>query len=147
MAEATAVREVTKSTPIPASATLQTAQDAYQASGVDVELLPFIEDMAEAYAWADLVVCRAGALTVAELCAVGLPAVFVPYPAAVDDHQTKNAGQMADAGAAVIVDQRSLTEESLAELLNSWLASRSELQRRASKARELARPDALKVTW
>ena len=86
---------------------------------------------------------RALALTVAELCAVGLPAVFVPYPAAVDDHQTKNAGQMAEAGAAVIVDQRSLSEESLAELLRSWLGSRKELQERASKARALAMPDAL----
>ena len=124
-------------------ATMQVAREAYESSGVKVDLQPFIEDMAEAYAWADLVVCRAGALTVAELCAVGLPAVFVPYPAAVDDHQTKNAGQMADAGAAVIIDQRNLTVESLADLLRSWLASRSELQQRASKARALARPDAL----
>ena len=125
------------------SATLETAQDAYRASGVDAELKPFIEDMAAAYAWADLVVCRAGALTVAELCAVGLPAVFVPYPAAVDDHQTRNAGQMADAGAAVIIDQANLTEVSLADLLRKWLASRSELLERASKARALAKPDAL----
>ena len=124
-------------------ATMQTAREAYESSGVAVDLQPFIEDMAEAYAWADLVVCRAGALTVAELCAVGLPAVFIPYPAAVDDHQTKNAGQMADAGAAVIIDQRNLTVEALADLLRSWLASRSELQHRASKARELAKPDAL----
>jgi UDP-N-acetylglucosamine--N-acetylmuramyl-(pentapeptide) pyrophosphoryl-undecaprenol N-acetylglucosamine transferase len=124
-------------------ATFDTANKAYEGSGIDVELLPFIEDMAEVYAWADLVVCRAGALTVAELCAVGLPAVFVPYPAAVDDHQTKNAGQMADSGAAVIIDQRNLTEESLADLLENWLTSRRELQDRASKARMLARPEAL----
>ena len=125
------------------SATLASAKEAYSASGIDVELHAFIEDMAEAYAWADLVVCRAGALTVAELCAVGLPAVFVPYPAAVDDHQTKNAAQMASAGAAVVIDQRNLTEESLADLLRDWLTSRNELQQRASKARALARPDAL----
>ncbi len=123
--------------------TIDATQAAYSAAGVDVELVPFIEDMAAAYAWADLVVCRAGALTVAELCAVGLPALFVPYPAAVDDHQTRNAGEMAAAGAAVIVQQSDLTSELLADLLRDWLASRAELQARASKARELARPDAL----
>ncbi len=125
------------------AATLETARAAYADSVVDVELLPFIEDMADAYAWADLVVCRAGALTVAELCAVGLPALFVPYPAAVDDHQTKNASQMAEAGAAEIIDQRELSEESLAALLKTWLTSRNELQERATRARGLAMPHAL----
>jgi UDP-N-acetylglucosamine--N-acetylmuramyl-(pentapeptide) pyrophosphoryl-undecaprenol N-acetylglucosamine transferase len=125
------------------AATLETAKTAYADSDIDVELLPYIEDMAEAYAWADLVVCRAGALTVAELCAVGLPALFVPFPAAVDDHQTKNAGQMAEAGAAEIIDQRNLSNESLAASLRNWLTSRSELQERAAKARQLAMPQAL----
>ena len=78
--------------------TFDKAQSAYAEHGVEVELLAFIEDMAAAYAWADLVVCRSGALTVAELCAVGLPALFVPFPGAVDDHQTANARPMADAG-------------------------------------------------
>jgi UDP-N-acetylglucosamine--N-acetylmuramyl-(pentapeptide) pyrophosphoryl-undecaprenol N-acetylglucosamine transferase len=94
--------------------TLQTARDAYTEHAVEVELLPFINDMAEVYAWADLVVCRAGALTVAELCAAGLPAIFVPYPAAVDDHQTANAGPMEKAGAAVIIQEAALTPEHLA---------------------------------
>src|SRR5210317_319269 len=80
------------------TSTLERAREAYAAAGLDADLVPFIEDMASAYAWADLVVCRAGALTVAELCAVGLPAVFVPYPAAVDDHQTANATPMMQAG-------------------------------------------------
>ncbi len=124
--------------------TLATAEAAYAEHGVDAELLPFIEDMAAAYAWADLVVCRAGALTVAELCASGVPAVFVPYPAAVDDHQTANAGPMQAAGAAVIVQERDLTPESLAALLSDWLQSRAELMRRAQKARSLARPDSLR---
>jgi UDP-N-acetylglucosamine--N-acetylmuramyl-(pentapeptide) pyrophosphoryl-undecaprenol N-acetylglucosamine transferase len=124
-------------------ATIELARKAYEGTGIDVELVPFIEDMADAYAWADLVVCRAGALTVAELCAVGLPAVFVPYPAAVDDHQTANARPMAEAGAAVIVQEADLDAGSLSRVLGQWLASRDELQLLAGKARELAQPRAL----
>ncbi len=123
--------------------TLQTAKDAYAENDMDVELMPFIEDMAEVYAWADLVVCRAGALTVAELCAAGLPALFVPYPAAVDDHQTANAKPMADAGAAVVIQETELTPTLLANLLRDWLQSRESLMQRAEKARALAKPDAL----
>ena len=123
--------------------TLDAAKEAYQEHGVDVELLPFIEDMAAAYAWADLVICRAGALTVAELCAVGVPALFVPYPAAVDDHQTANARPMADAGAALIIPESELTPAHLAELLREWLQSRAALQQRAAKARALSVPDSL----
>jgi UDP-N-acetylglucosamine--N-acetylmuramyl-(pentapeptide) pyrophosphoryl-undecaprenol N-acetylglucosamine transferase len=124
--------------------TFTIAQQAYAGSGVVVELIPFIEDMAAAYAWADLVVCRAGALTVAELCAAGLPALFVPYPAAVDDHQTANAGPMAAAGAAFIVQESDLTAAGLAELLREWLSTRDELAARGMKARALASPDSLK---
>jgi UDP-N-acetylglucosamine--N-acetylmuramyl-(pentapeptide) pyrophosphoryl-undecaprenol N-acetylglucosamine transferase len=123
--------------------TMQAAKDAYAENDVDVELLPFIEDMAEVYAWADIVVCRAGALTVAELCAAGLPALFVPYPAAVDDHQTANARPMAEAGAATIIQESDLTATLLSELLRDWLQSRATLMRRAEKARSLARPDSL----
>ena len=123
--------------------TLAMAEEAYAGSGVDVQLTPFIDDMAEAYAWADLVVCRAGALTVAELCAVGLPALLVPYPHAVDDHQTANAQPMVAAGAAEILSEDELTEQSLAERLRAWLADRSGLRSRAEKARELAVPDSL----
>ena len=123
--------------------TIETARRAYANSGIDVELTPFIDDMAGAYAWADLVVCRAGALTVAELCAVGLPALFIPYPSAVDDHQTKNARPLVDAGAALLIDEATLSESSLANSLKGWFAERSVLQTRADKARTLARPDAL----
>jgi UDP-N-acetylglucosamine--N-acetylmuramyl-(pentapeptide) pyrophosphoryl-undecaprenol N-acetylglucosamine transferase len=123
--------------------TLDIARQAYAENGVDAELLPFIEDMASAYAWADLVVCRAGALTVAELCAAGLPALFVPYPAAVDDHQTANARPMAEAGAAEIIQESDLTPALLAKVLREWLQSRQALQARAEKARLLATPDAL----
>ncbi len=123
--------------------TLDDANAAYAAHGLDVELIPFIEDMAEAYAWADLVICRAGALTVAELSAAGLPAIFIPFPAAVDDHQTANARPMADAGAAEIMQQRDMSDEKLADLLRNWLASREGLLERARKARALANPGAL----
>ena len=88
-------------------------------------------------------VCRAGALTVAELCAAGLPALFFPYPAAVDDHQTANAKPMADAGAAVVIQETELTPTLLANLLRDWLQSRESLMQRAEKARALAKPDAL----
>jgi len=123
--------------------TIDTAREAYAGSDIDVELEPYIEDMASAYAWADLVVCRAGALTVAELCAVGLPALLVPYPSAVDDHQTANAQPMAAAGAAKIIQERDLTERSLSDDLKEWLAERSVLQSRADRARALATPDCL----
>ena len=116
---------------------------AYAEAGVEVTLETFIEDMAEAYAWADLVVCRAGALTVAELCAVGLPAVFVPFPGAVDDHQTANAMPLARAGAAEIVQEHGLSDRSLADVLSRWLRGRSPLAACAEKARALAVPDSL----
>ena len=125
------------------SATFDAARSAYGERGVDVDLAPFIEDMAEAYAWADVVVCRAGALTVAELCAVGVPALFVPYPSAVDDHQTANARPMADAGAAVIIDQSMLSAEVLAAQLEQWLTTRDELLARAEAAHGLDQPNAL----
>jgi UDP-N-acetylglucosamine--N-acetylmuramyl-(pentapeptide) pyrophosphoryl-undecaprenol N-acetylglucosamine transferase len=99
--------------------------------------------MAEAYAWADLVVCRAGALTVAELSAAGLPAIFVPYPSAVDDHQTANARPLTEAGAAALLPEQDLSDRSLATLLQKWLSSRDDLLDRARKARALARPDAV----
>ncbi|MGH8193144.1 MAG: undecaprenyldiphospho-muramoylpentapeptide beta-N-acetylglucosaminyltransferase [Woeseiaceae bacterium] len=124
--------------------TLETARKAYAQHGLKVDLQPFIDDMAAAYAWADLVVCRAGALTVAELSAVGLPAIFVPYPAAVDDHQTANAQPLAAAGAAAIMQEKDLNDESLGGLLLHWLASRENLCARAIKARTLAQPDALR---
>ncbi|MCH8303116.1 MAG: undecaprenyldiphospho-muramoylpentapeptide beta-N-acetylglucosaminyltransferase [Proteobacteria bacterium] len=124
--------------------TIAEAQAAYDAHNIDVELQPFIEDMAEAYAWADLVVCRAGALTVAELSAAGLPAIFVPFPSAVDDHQTANARPMTDAGAAALMPEKDLSDETLAGLLKHWLASRDALLQRALKSRALAHPDALR---
>lgn len=123
--------------------TADDAQRAYREAGVDAELLPYIDDMAGAYGWADLVVCRAGALTVAEICAAGLPAVFIPFPAAVDDHQTANARPLVDAGAAALMPESELNADSLAKLLSAWLGDRAKLRERAAIARTLAKPTAL----
>ncbi len=112
----------------------------YQAAHVDGELLPFIDDMADRYADADLVICRAGALTVAELAAAGVASVLVPYPHAVDDHQTGNARFLAEAGAAVLMPQTELTPQRLAALLQQM--NRERLLAMAVKARECAKPDA-----
>lgn len=114
----------------------------YVALGVAAEVTPFIDDMAEAYAWADLVVCRSGALTVSELAAAGLGAVLVPFPHAVDDHQTANGRVLADAGAARLVQERDLDAEGLADLLEPLFADRAETLRMARAARALARPEA-----
>ena len=121
--------------------TLDLALDAYREAGVDAEISSFIADVAEAYGWADLVICRAGALTVAEVAAAGLPAVFVPYPHAVDDHQTANAGFLVAAGAAWCVQDADLTPEWLSELLGGL--RREKLLDRAERARAEARPDAV----
>ncbi len=114
----------------------------YAAAGVVGNCVSFIDDMAAAYAWADLVICRSGALTVAELAATGVASVLVPYPHAVDDHQTVNAQFLAQAGGAVLLPQSTLTPEKVALIRNY---SRQQLQQMAEKARELARPDAAAV--
>jgi UDP-N-acetylglucosamine--N-acetylmuramyl-(pentapeptide) pyrophosphoryl-undecaprenol N-acetylglucosamine transferase len=102
----------------------------------------FIEDMASAYGWADLVLCRAGALTIAELAAAGVGAVLVPFPYAVDDHQTANARFLERGGAALVVQQAGLTVERLAGLLRELLQDRPRLLAMAEAARRLARIDA-----
>lgn len=122
--------------------TLEIARQAYAAAGVPAEVTPFIGDMAEAYGWADLVVCRAGALTVSELAAAGVGSILVPYPHAVDDHQTGNARYLADPGAAKLVPQRDLTAAGLAELLRGLLRNPAALLSMAEAARALANPDA-----
>jgi UDP-N-acetylglucosamine--N-acetylmuramyl-(pentapeptide) pyrophosphoryl-undecaprenol N-acetylglucosamine transferase len=109
---------------------------------MDARVDAFIEDMAAAYAWADLVICRAGALTVSELAAAGLGAVLVPFPSAVDDHQTHNARFLTDANAAVLIADRDLTPERLAAELQRLCADRGGLLEMARRARELALPNA-----
>ncbi|MBK1709288.1 undecaprenyldiphospho-muramoylpentapeptide beta-N-acetylglucosaminyltransferase [Marichromatium gracile] len=122
--------------------TLEEARAAYREAGVEAEVVPFIDDMAAAYAWADLVVCRAGALTVSELAAAGVGAVLVPYPHAVDDHQRANAGYLVEAGAARLLPQTELTAERLGELLAELLGDRAALLAMAEAARGRARPEA-----
>ena len=119
---------------------LQALQHNYAAAGVQSEALAFIEDMAQNYAAADVVICRAGALTVSELAAAGVASILVPFPFAVDDHQTSNARFLADTGAAVLLQQRELTPRKLADLLRSF--TREKLLDMARRARALARPEA-----
>lgn len=123
-------------------ASIATARDIYAEHEVAGRLDPFIDDVAEAYAWADLVICRAGALTISELAAAGLGAILVPYPSAVDDHQTHNADFLVAAGAAVLLPQASLTPESLAREIEHCIDNRHILEERATCARSVARPNA-----
>ncbi|HXH03913.1 MAG TPA: undecaprenyldiphospho-muramoylpentapeptide beta-N-acetylglucosaminyltransferase [Candidatus Competibacteraceae bacterium] len=123
-------------------AMLESTQAAYREAGVEARLLPFIDDMAAAYGWADLVVCRAGALTVAELAAAGIGALLVPFPFAVDDHQTANAGYLARAGAAEILPQDGLDAAQLAARLGALLDDRTRLLAMAEAARSLAQSEA-----
>ncbi len=117
------------------------ARYADKPASLEVEVQPFIEDMAKAYSDADLIICRAGALTVTEIATAGVAAVFVPLPSAVDDHQTANAKFLANSGAAKICPQSTLTPDSLKELL-APLMNRQLLSEMAVKARQQAQPDA-----
>jgi UDP-N-acetylglucosamine--N-acetylmuramyl-(pentapeptide) pyrophosphoryl-undecaprenol N-acetylglucosamine transferase len=112
----------------------------YTAAGVDAELTPFIEDTASAFAAADMIVCRAGASTVTEIAAVGAAAVFVPFPSAVDDHQTTNAQFLVDAGGGWLVQQRDLTAEMLADMLLN--TERSTLMEKALHAKNMQKINA-----
>ncbi len=122
----------------------QTTSVAYD--GLDpqstVQVTAFIEDMAEAYQWADFVICRAGALTVSEVASAGVAALFVPLPTAIDDHQTANAGWLSERGAALRVAQSELNESFLLPLLQQWLLDKSPLQHMAQQARLCAIDDA-----
>lgn len=112
----------------------------YAAAGIEAEVRDYIEDMAAAYRDCDFAICRAGAMTVAELACAGVPAVLVPFPFAVDDHQTGNAEFLADAGAAWLIQQKDLTAEKLATLIGGL--DRTTLAAMSDKALELAKPDA-----
>lgn len=120
---------------------LDETQALYRECGVEAEVVPFIDRMDEAYGWADLVLCRAGALTVSELSIAGVAAVLVPFPHAVDDHQTGNAGYLAGPGAALLIQQRDLDEAALKKLLEQ-LSSRETLLSMAKIARAQGRPHA-----
>jgi len=119
---------------------VESLRQAYSAAGVQAATAAFIDDMAAAYAEADLVVCRAGATTVAEIAVAGVASILVPFPHAVDDHQTVNARFLADAGAAVLAPQSELSPERLAELIAGF--DRERLREMAKLARSLGRPEA-----
>lgn len=134
---------------------LEDAQHCYAQAGVAAQVVPFIDDMAQAYAWADMVVCRAGAMTISELACVGVASVLVPYPHAVDDHQTRNAEFLVRAGAADVIQPLQLNAQHLLEVLQSVgvgvtdagpdqciARARVQLLARAQIARALAKPAA-----
>lgn len=114
----------------------------YKKANIEAKVTEFIENMAEAYEWADLVICRAGALTISEIANVGVASILVPYPYAVDDHQTENAKYLTNVGAAILISQNDLVpklKESITELLQ---AGRTKLIEMAKAARKLSNPDA-----
>lgn len=122
--------------------------ELYHKAGVEADVVAFLDDMASAYGWADLVVCRSGALTVSELAAAGVPSVLVPFPYAVDDHQTANGRFLSEADAAVLMPQEEL-DSRLAGVLNEFCADpkagRERLLQMAEAARALARPEATEM--
>lgn len=118
---------------------------AYTNSNIKSEVTAFIGDMATAYAWADIVVCRAGALTIAELAACGVSSILIPFPYAVDDHQTANASYLSTAGAAILIQETQFNVEKLKEVLLQLLQAPEQLLQMAIKAHSLAKPEATKL--
>ncbi|MDO4435182.1 MAG: undecaprenyldiphospho-muramoylpentapeptide beta-N-acetylglucosaminyltransferase [Cardiobacteriaceae bacterium] len=127
---------------IGAGNSLEEVQSAYAQAGVTAQVVPYIENMAEAYGQADWVLARSGALTVAEIATVGIGAVFVPFPTAVDDHQTANAQTLANVGAAEVIAQSALSAERLAEAIKAR-QTRANLLAQAQAARALSQAQAL----
>ncbi len=121
---------------------LQSAKALYQSLNISVEPQAYIDDMAAAYEWADLVLCRAGAMTVAEISAAGVAAIFVPYPYAVDDHQTANAHYLSTEGAAILIQETELNGQVLAKLFRDFSQNRDGLLKMANTSRSLSRPAA-----
>lgn len=119
--------------------------ERYRQAAVEAEVAPFIKDMAHAYAWADLVVCRAGALTISELAAAGLPSFLVPLPHAIDDHQTRNAEYLAKEGAAFLLPQHATDADTLAAQLTEVLMHPEKLLDMGRTARRLSKPDATRT--
>jgi len=125
--------------------TVEMAISEYKKAGVEADVRIFIDDMKSVYQWADVVICRAGAMTVSELAIMGLPSILVPLPHAIDDHQTKNAQYLEDGEAAILMPQASFTKESLAEVLAGLLLNKEKLNEMGDKARLLAKPEATEL--
>ncbi len=117
-------------------------ENHYQSANITARLQPFIEDMTEAYVWADIVICRAGALTISELAVAGIASILIPFPYAVDDHQTANAHYLSENGAAIICQQSELTKEKLAHWLSDLFHSQNRLQEMSNAAKEQSKPQA-----
>lgn len=124
---------------------IESAKILYSDAGVDAKVEAFIDDMPAVYEWADLVICRAGAMTVFELAAAGVASILVPYPHAVDDHQTQNAYYLEEAGAAIIRQQDVLSADWITEVINDFSANRQKLVDMAVAARKLAMPNSAKT--
>ena len=120
----------------------QTARRGYAERGVEARVDAFVEDMASAYAWADMVVCRAGALTIAELAAAGLGSILVPFPHAVDDHQARNAESLGSRGAGIVIPEHEFTPPRLVDELVALLERPGRIAKMGDSARNLARPTA-----
>ena len=120
-------------------------EQAYAGAGLDARIGEFIEDMAAAYSWSDVVICRSGAMTVSELCNAGAVAIFVPYPHAVNDHQAKNAAYLVNHKAALMVRQEEFLEGKWLGFLRELTGDRPRLTAMAKAARALAKPDASSV--
>ncbi len=116
--------------------------ERYRGFAGEVEVVEFIDDMAEAYRWCDLLICRAGASTIAEVLTLGVPAIFVPFPAAADDHQRANARTIVEAGAGVMIDDDELTTDRARNLVTGFVNNPTALENIAAAARKMARPDA-----
>ncbi len=123
----------------------QVTESLYDDCPHNAQVQPFIKDMAEAYGWADLIICRSGAMTIAELSAVGLAAILIPYPAAVDDHQTANGQYLVEAGAAVLVQETVLNAAVLAEKISSLIEDKNLLVTMAKNGRAASRRDATQL--
>lgn len=124
---------------------LEDVHEAYQEAGFAADVVPFIDSMADAYRWADLLICRAGATTIAEVTACGKPCIFIPYPHAVDDHQRKNAEALLKCGAGFVIIEQELTAELLASSICELMDDPARLRATGEAARGLARLDAAKV--
>lgn len=121
---------------------LAEAQQYYLDNKIEAQVVPFIDNMAKAYQFADIVICRAGALTVSELAAAGIASILIPFPHAVDDHQTANAQFLTQTGAAILVEQHKLTPQGLADLILKYIEHPEKCLEMAIRARALAKIDA-----
>ncbi len=119
--------------------------DQYLDLQMNAKVKPFIESMSEVYQWADVAICRSGAMTISELAAAGLPAVLVPFPHAIDDHQTHNAAYLVDSGAAILIPQAEFSVSRLSDLMTNMLSDKTSLTAMSRAAQDLAKPDAARV--